>query len=94
MQGKISVIIPMYNSEHTIIKCLNSIKNQTYNAIYQVLIINDGSTDNSLQAITEYQNNLDSTNIEIEIINKQNGGVSSARNIGLEKAEGGMDCIN
>ena len=77
----ISVIIPVYNSESTLKECLNSVVNQTYNNL-QIIIINDGSTDASLRIIKAYRDK------RIELINKQNGGVSSARNEGLERAAG------
>lgn len=72
----------MYNSENKIKRCLESIVNQTYNQ-FEVLIINDGSTDNSKQIIEDM--NLDSRFI---IINKENSGVSNARNLGIKKAKG------
>lgn len=84
----ISVVIPMYNSERTIERALNSVINQTYQGIIEIIIINDGSKDNSLKIVNKYKDNLKKENIDIVIINKENGGVSSARNIGLKKANG------
>lgn len=85
--NKISVVVPMYNSEDTIIRTLNSIKNQTYlNHILEILIVNDGSTDNSFALVKKYaEENIE---IPINIINKPNGGVSSARNTGMDIAKG------
>ncbi|AEV70621.1 glycosyltransferase family 2 protein [Acetivibrio clariflavus] len=84
---KISVVIPMYNSRETIVDALNSIKNQTaINYICEIIVVNDGSTDDSLEIVKEYaQQNPDLT---IKILNKANGGVSSARNRGIELASG------
>lgn len=83
---KISVIIPMYNAERTIIRALDSVYNQTYKTEYQVIVINDGSIDNCLQIIERYK--YDNKLNNLRIINKENGGVSSARNAGLKIAEG------
>lgn len=84
----ISVVIPMYNSEKTIEKSLNSVINQTYQGNMEIIVINDGSKDNSLKIVEEYRKNLKKINIKIEIIDKKNSGVSSARNTGLKKANG------
>lgn len=83
----ISVIIPMYNSQDTIERALNSVKAQTaIDQIKEIIVINDGSTDKSLEVVEEYQKaNKD---LPIKIINKTNGGVSSARNAGLKTAKG------
>ena len=80
---KISVIIPCYNSEKTIIRTLDSIKKQSYSN-FEVLIINDGSIDNSLRLIKEYCNN----DKRFFVYDIENGGVSNARNIGLNHASG------
>lgn len=83
----VSVIIPMYNSERTIINTLESIKNQTaFDSILEIIVINDGSTDNSLAVVKEYLNN--NKIMPIHIINNQNGGVSTARNSGMKIAKG------
>ena len=74
----LSVIIPVYNTEKYLIKCLDSVKN------LEVICVNDGSTDNSLDILKKYQVIDD----RIKIINKKNGGLSSARNIGIEHAQG------
>jgi glycosyltransferase involved in cell wall biosynthesis len=85
--NKISVVIPMYNSKDTIIRTLNSIKNQTaFNQITEVIIVNDGSTDNSLDLVKDY--NESNKQMPLVIINKPNGGVSSARNAGMKAAKG------
>ena len=79
---KYSIIIPMYNSEKTIKRCLDSIFVQKMENI-EVIIINDGSTDRSLSLCSDYlkYNNL-------KIINQKNTWPSTARNIGLKKAKG------
>lgn len=79
----ITVIVPFYNSEKYIENCISSILNQSYKNL-EVLLINDGSTDNSLQICKRFAK-LDS---RLKIINKFNGGVSSARNVGLDYAKG------
>ena len=79
----ISVIIPVYNVEKYLKKCLDSVINQTFRNI-EIICINDGSTDNSLQILNEYAEK----DSRIKIVNKQNGGLSSARNAGLDIAEG------
>ena len=81
MSMKISVIIPIYNSEKTINYCVNSIINQTYKNL-EIILINDGSTDSSLELCKNFKDD------RIIIIDKPNGGVSSCRNIGIERASG------
>ena len=81
MTEKISVIVPAYNAEKTIVKCLNSILNQSYRNL-EVLVINDGSTDHTKELV---ENISDS---RIVLISVDNGGVSKARNIGIDHATG------
>ena len=76
---QISVIVAVYNAEEYLGQCLNSLINQTYQDI-EIICVNDGSTDNSLNILNEYQ----AKDKRIRIINKQNGGPSSARNEGLK----------
>lgn len=76
----LSIIIPVYNAEKTISKTLDSILVQNTKNI-EILIINDGSTDNSLEIIKKYGN-------KIKIINQENQGVSKARNNGIKNANG------
>ncbi len=75
---KFTVIIPAYNASKYIKRCIMSLKNQTYKNI-EIIVINDGSSDNTLEII----NSLD-----VIVIDKENGGVSSARNMGLKIASG------
>lgn len=75
---KFSIIIPVYNVENYIKKCLDSVFNQTYKD-YEVIVVNDGTKDNSMDIVKNY---------DVKIINQKNGGLSSARNKGVEKASG------
>jgi len=77
--AKVSVIIPIYNVEKYLVKCLTSIVNQTFQDI-ELICVNDGSVDNSLDVLTKFA----SVNSKIKIIDAENGGPSSARNIGLD----------
>lgn len=86
--GKVSVIIPVYNGEKYIKETLNSILQSTYQNM-EVLIINDGSTDNSRE-ICEHMRQQDS---RIAIYEQQNSGVVAARNYGVSKAAGTYLCF-
>ena len=79
----ISVIVPIYNSEHTLRKCVDSLLAQTFKQ-FEVLLINDGSTDDSGKICDEYQL-MDS---RIRVFHQLNGGVSSARQLGIDNAHG------
>lgn len=83
MIPKVSVIIPVYNSENYIAKCINSLVKQTLKEI-EIIIINDGSTDNSAEICNKYA----LTDSRIKIINKKNEGQGIARNIGINAAQG------
>lgn len=78
-----SVIIPVYNAEGTLRRCLDSLVGQQFSN-YELLLINDGSTDGSDAICREYANTYSC----VRYFAKENGGVSSARNLGLEQAEG------
>ena len=78
-----SVIIPIYNAENYLRECLNSILNQTYGD-FEIIAINDGSTDSSLEILDEYANK----DSRIRVIHKNNGGVTRARQIGVSLAIG------
>lgn len=88
---KISVIIPVYNVEQYLSDCLNSVVNQSYKNI-EIIIINDGTTDGSLRIAREFAKK----DKRILIISKLNGGLSSARNMGLEVIENTplRECLN
>lgn len=82
---KLSIIIPVYNTEKYIEKCIRSIEKQDINSDeYEVLIINDGSSDKSTDIIKQLQKEY----LNIEIYNQKNGGQSSARNLGMNYAKG------
>lgn len=81
MNGLITVILNVYNGEKYVKKCLDSIINQTYKNL-EILIINDGSTDNTLKIINEYKDN------RIRIITTNNLGLSLSRNVGIDNAKG------
>ena len=80
---KVSVIVPVYNTEIYLRKCLESLVHQTLHD-FEVIIVNDGSTDSSSTIIAEYMQKYP----YIKAFNKQNGGMSSARNVGLDYATG------
>lgn len=80
---KISVIVPIYNRENALEKCLNSILSQTYRDL-EIILVNDGSTDNSLEKCREYE----LKDSRVVVVDKLNGGVSSARNAGLAASTG------
>lgn len=80
---KISIIIPVYNSENTLRRCLNSVLAQTFTD-YECLLIDDGSTDDSGRICDEYAEK----DRRFCAFHKENGGVSSARNVGLDNAKG------
>ncbi len=76
----VSVIIPVFNAEDTIKTCIERLLNQDYNN-YEIVVINDGSTDKSLDILNEYKD-------KIVLINQSNRGVSFSRNKGIEVAKG------
>lgn len=81
MNLSVSIIVPCYNASHYIYEVLLSIHNQTYKNI-QCILINDGSTDNTLEIIKNFSDE------RFEIYDQQNKGLSDTRNFGMEKAEG------
>lgn len=80
----LSIIVPVYNVELYLRKCLDSLVKQPLDN-FEIVCINDGSTDNSLKILEEYKERYPEI---VKIYNKQNGGLSDARNYGLKKAEG------
>lgn len=80
---KVSIIVPVYNVEKFLEKCLDNLINQTLKDI-EIICVNDGSTDNSLNILKSFANK----DKRITVIDKQNEGPSVARNVGLEKAQG------
>ncbi|MBK2255832.1 glycosyltransferase family 2 protein [Francisella philomiragia] len=79
----VSVIIPIYNVEQFLSRCLDSVINQTYKNL-EIILVNDGSSDNSLEICEDYAKKDN----RIKIVNKNNGGLSSARNAGLDICKG------
>lgn len=79
----VSIIIPVYNVENYLDRAINSIKAQKYQN-YEVLMVDDGSTDNSLSILEEYA----ATDQRVRVFTKRNGGAGSARNLGLDNANG------
>ncbi len=83
--NKISIVIPAYNASQYIVECLNSIVKQNLEE-YEVIIVNDGSKDNTQEICERYISQ--NVGVNIKIINQPNGGVSVARNRGIEEATG------
>lgn len=79
----VSVIIPVYNAQETIDKCLESLLNQTYQD-YEIILINDGSKDDSLSLLWQYEQDYDN----ITVISKENTGASDSRNQGIKASQG------
>ena len=85
---KVSIIIPVYNREEYLDRCISSMINQTFSNI-EIILINDGSTDGSADICDSYAKK----DSRIIVIHKPNGGVSSARNAGLEIMTGDYLCF-
>jgi glycosyltransferase involved in cell wall biosynthesis len=81
-----SIVVPLYNKERSVSRAIESVLEQNY-ANFELIIVNDGSTDNSLDVIKKVKDE------RIKIINKKNGGVSSARNVGIENANTDWICF-
>ena len=80
---KVSVIVPVYGVEKYVSKCIESVLNQTYSG-WELILVDDGSPDRSGAICDEYAQK----DCRIKVIHKENGGVSSARNVGLDNAKG------
>ncbi len=83
MNELVSIIVPIYNVSEYLERCIKSLINQTYKNI-EIVLVNDGSTDNSLDICKKYQNK----DKRIVVLDKTNGGLSDARNYGIERAKG------
>jgi glycosyltransferase involved in cell wall biosynthesis len=83
MKPKVSIIVPIYNMENYLTRCLNSLVSQSLLEI-EIIAVNDGSTDSTIETLKEYA----AKDSRIKIISKLNGGVSSARNAGIQAANG------
>lgn len=88
MDHKISVIVPVYNVEKYLKRCINSILNQTFKN-FELILVNDGSTDNSLNICKNYKEK----DGRIQLISQTNKGLSAARNTGLKYAKGKYVCF-
>lgn len=82
MEDLISVIVPVYNVEKYINKCIDSIINQTYTNL-EIILVDDGSPDNCGKICDEYAKK----DKRIKVIHKENGGLSDARNAGIDIAK-------
>ena len=81
---KFSIIIPVYNVEKYLRECLESVLNQSFRGDYEVICVNDGSTDGSLDILQDYKEKY----AFIQIIDQNNKGLSVARNVGIKAAKG------
>lgn len=81
MKTKFVILLPVYNGEDTIGRAIESVLNQTYRN-FEMIIINDGSTDSTLEVCRKYAE----SNNQIEVVTRENGGLASARNLGIELA--------
>lgn len=88
MEKLISIIVPVYNVEDYLDRCITSLVKQTYSNI-EIILVNDGSTDRSLEIIEAWQ----TRDTRIRIIDKKNGGLSDARNAGIRIAKGDYFCF-
>ena len=86
MECFFSIVIPLYNKEESIINTLKSVMEQDFTA-FEVLVVNDGSTDNSASLVESFNDD------RIRLFNKKNAGVSAARNLGFEKAQCEYICL-
>lgn len=77
---KLTIAVAIYNIEKYLPKCLESLLNQTEKNGYEILLINDGSTDNSRKICKEFINK----GLKAEIIDKENGGLTSVRNLSID----------
>lgn len=84
----VSVVIPIYNVEEYLTDCVNSVINQTYTNI-EIILVDDGSNDSSSQLCDEFEKNDN----RIKVIHKANGGLSDARNTGMEYSAGDFICF-
>ncbi|MGN1321130.1 MAG: glycosyltransferase family 2 protein, partial [Methanosphaera sp.] len=80
---EISVIIPVFNSEEFLNKCLDSLLNQSFTDI-EIICVDDGSTDNSLKILKSYANKDD----RVRVFTQENNGAGAARNLGLKYVNG------
>ena len=82
--NKVSVIVPVYNAQNFLEKCIESLTQQTLKEM-ELIFVNDGSTDQSLQILEKYQKRFPK---KVMVYSKENGGQASARNLGISKSRG------
>lgn len=82
----VSVVIPMFNNAHSILKALESVEAQT-KKVHEVIIVNDGSLDNSAEVVKNY---MRTSALDIQLFNQVNSGPSKARNVGITKSTGDL----
>ncbi len=87
MSELITIVVPVYNRENLVLETLNSIYASTYRPI-EVVVADDGSTDATVQNVSEWSKPKRSLDFRVKLISKSNGGVSSARNFGMVEADG------
>lgn len=85
MPEVISIVVPVYNAERTLNECVDSILSQTYSH-FELLLVDDGSTDKSGVICDAYA----AKDSRVRVFHKPNGGVSSARNLGIDNILGGV----
>ena len=83
MSVMVSIIVPVYNAKNVVGRCIESVLNQEYKD-FELLLVDDGSTDGSGEICDRYA----AADGRVRVFHKENGGVSAARNLALEKAEG------
>ena len=88
MNYQVSVIVPVYNSTSYLKRCVDAILSQTYENL-EILLIDDGSTDDSFEICKEYEKK----DLRVRAFHKENGGSSSARNVGIKEAKGDFICF-
>ena len=88
MSSLVSVIVPVYNSTAYLKRCVDAILSQTYQDL-EVVLVDDGSTDDSLNMCREYEK----SDARVKVFHKENGGSSSARNVGIKEATGEYICF-
>lgn len=86
VNGRISIIVPVYNAEKHLEDAIKSVLEQTYSE-FELIAVNDGSTDRSLEILQQF------TDQRVRIINKENTGVSDARNAAIKAAKGEFVCF-
>lgn len=86
MMLNISVVIPLYNKNYSIVRCLNSVLYQTI-LPFEIIIVNDGSTDDSLAVLDDYLKTISVRDVNVIVHDQQNQGVSAARNNGIALAK-------